>query len=94
MRSRRISKRVLASLVDIVMVWGRVTSTPMAGRTCFGRGWAVAGDQLLGLRPSSWCRSIKNFVLPTGMTGVTPCEPSVPDIIAAKLTKIVIYLQL
>ncbi|GBM77073.1 hypothetical protein AVEN_93138-1 [Araneus ventricosus] len=33
MRSRRISKRGVASLVGVVMVWSRVPSTPMTGCT-------------------------------------------------------------
>ncbi|GBO02988.1 hypothetical protein AVEN_112253-1 [Araneus ventricosus] len=50
-RSRRINKQVLASLVGIAMVWDRVTSTPTTRSISLGRGWAVAGDWLLGLQP-------------------------------------------
>ncbi|GBM25645.1 hypothetical protein AVEN_82761-1 [Araneus ventricosus] len=51
MRSFLINKRVLASLVDIVMVWDSFTSTLMKGRTSCGRGWGMASD---GIRtPSS-----------------------------------------
>ncbi|GBM37904.1 hypothetical protein AVEN_72823-1 [Araneus ventricosus] len=38
MRSRRISKRVLTSLMGLVMVWGRVTFTPITGDTSFWDG--------------------------------------------------------
>ncbi|GBO11085.1 hypothetical protein AVEN_12183-1 [Araneus ventricosus] len=36
LRSRRISRRVPAFLVDIIMLRGRVASTPMMGRKSFG----------------------------------------------------------
>ncbi|GBM84445.1 hypothetical protein AVEN_6200-1 [Araneus ventricosus] len=39
------------SFVGIVMVWGRVTSTPMTGCTSFVRGSAMAGVWVLKLQP-------------------------------------------
>ncbi|GBN32207.1 hypothetical protein AVEN_40237-1 [Araneus ventricosus] len=43
MRSRRISKRVLAFPVGIAGS-GLVPSIPMTGPTSYGRSWAVAGE--------------------------------------------------
>ncbi|GBN81216.1 hypothetical protein AVEN_116554-1 [Araneus ventricosus] len=50
MGSRRISKRVPAFPEDIERR-GVVTSTPITGRTAYGRSWAVAGD---GLKDSNY----------------------------------------
>ncbi|GBN77657.1 hypothetical protein AVEN_51503-1, partial [Araneus ventricosus] len=43
MRSRRISKRVLAFLVGIAGS-GLVPSIPTTGPTSYGRSWAVGGE--------------------------------------------------
>ncbi|GBN19475.1 hypothetical protein AVEN_71937-1 [Araneus ventricosus] len=73
MRNRQVSKRVLAYLVGIVIVLGRVTSTPMTGRTSFGRGSAVASDGYqqseLSYRLPSGSRSFKFSATPTASQG-------------------------
>ncbi|GBM13320.1 hypothetical protein AVEN_226301-1 [Araneus ventricosus] len=43
MRSRQVSKRILASTEGIARC-GVVTSTPMTGLTSYGRSWSVASD--------------------------------------------------
>ncbi|GBM40114.1 hypothetical protein AVEN_208694-1 [Araneus ventricosus] len=55
MRSRRIIKRGLASLVGTIMVG----LLPVQARASYGRGRAVAGDSHLDSRPqhSSYCHS-------------------------------------
>ncbi|GBN86831.1 hypothetical protein AVEN_133410-1 [Araneus ventricosus] len=48
MRSRRISKRILASLEGVVMVWVESYPSPMTMCTSFGRIEAVGGNGYLG----------------------------------------------
>ncbi|GBM45677.1 hypothetical protein AVEN_237915-1 [Araneus ventricosus] len=61
MRSCRISKRVLASLMGIEMVWDRVTSTPMMGCTSIGKGWAVADEWSQLKIPEEFANKLDDF---------------------------------
>ncbi|GBN67998.1 hypothetical protein AVEN_15911-1 [Araneus ventricosus] len=74
MRNRRLSQKVLAFLVGIVIVWGQNTSIPMTGHTSFRMGSAVVGDWLLLSRTYFPTAAIRNPPgTPSGLTGVTPC---------------------